>query len=153
MNTDIITTLRQERQTEWFVEFLNELRSGMKLSLPILNEEIKVIIHQLMESDPYLNLHLIRQEQSKFLVKRLVLEFLEITKVKLSSTPIQVAFDFYGKGVFVWLEIAEEYDPIGRALEDILNSLRVSYVEKGLDVGFFIAERKDNFVFPPEYAS
>jgi hypothetical protein len=149
MSAATVVSGRRSEEIVWFQEFVSKLGTGFSLDINILDQELKTLIKSLLEMDSLSTLSIIREESEKYYAKRVVLEFWNSTFDIHNS--IRTAFDFYGKGLFIWVETADGDIELEQKCSRLIESLNATYFEKGLEVTGFIVEAKDKLRFPPEY--
>lgn len=103
--------------------------------------------------DPLDNVTIIRENLSKYLVKDIIFRYIKTLTEKelILNKHLKIAFDFYGKGILVWINTEEEDYEIEEICKSIEKELNNTFSAQGIKVATNFVDKSLNIPFPPKY--
>lgn len=160
-----ISLVSREANNQWLATFVTELNSIYRKNIKVkssLKETQKRIEHQFQNrldskesrhKDALEKVTILRDNLSKFLVKQIILDYIQLLDEKGIDLrdDVNIAFDFYGSGILVWVETANDDVEFEMQLKEVEGKINSKYAEQKLKMATNYFDRSFGFSFPPQY--
>lgn len=161
-----LTAITRGHSQDWLSLFIAEINSILqrmvqKNEIPSELKELErkfatVVIDKakLEENEnPMKQVTILRENVAQFLVRNIILDYVHLLTEKnlVPENNLEVAFDFYGKGILVWIHTPEEDDNTETVCKQIEETINKKYVEYDITMSTNFTDPSLGIPFPPNY--
>jgi CRISPR/Cas system CMR subunit Cmr4 (Cas7 group RAMP superfamily) len=98
---------------------------------------------------------IIRENLSKLLAKKIIIDYLGLLSDNnlFVNQDMNLAFDFYGDGILVWVETQYQDDNVEKILSSIESDINKKYSSQKIEMRTVVFDKSYDFCFPPQYVN
>jgi hypothetical protein len=135
----------------WFDDFVAKLRTDqLLLTTDSAREEVKRIYDTMMSGDELKIAQLSRQQSSMSIIKKIILDYINIISGKNINT-IKIAVTFSESKVLIWAIIRDNDEAAEKALILTEAEINFKYNSTGFNISSIILEESDSCPIPSHY--
>ncbi len=165
MNLSLVYRNNDQSWLSNFIQIIDDKISKSGVYNNIVSEEVMEYIKQdedkikevtslgVEESEELKAITIIRENLSRILVKKILIDYLNELRVKqiTLNENLNLAFDFYGNGILVWVESKESDDSLEEQLSGIEIFINKKYSQHQIEMSTIVFDKNFGFEFPPKY--
>ncbi|MCX6317287.1 MAG: hypothetical protein NTW29_08350 [Bacteroidetes bacterium] len=160
-----VTAISRGQEHDWFGLLINEVncvlqkkvnKEEIPLELKALEKKFAFVVDKskLEENEnPMKQVTILRKNREQILVSSIVLDYINLLLEKnlVPENNLELAFDFYGKGILVWVHTQQENEQVEIVCQLIEGSINNKYAEHDIVMATNFIDPSLEIPFPPSY--
>ncbi|MCU0470739.1 MAG: hypothetical protein MUF58_19305 [Arcicella sp.] len=147
--TETLVSTKQEPKSEWFDNFVAELRvHELALETNTASEEVRSFYETIFSGNVDSMALMNKLHIQKHFIGKIIVDYVKIIQ---QNFPLKLAFDYNDSEVLVWAEIPNDDEVIERNLIMAEAKINAKYHDFGYDMTTTLVETRDQLSVPNHY--